>query len=217
MSHDIRIIASIVLVLVTINSCSSQSKNHSTECIGLNNEGIKYLTNYPMNGEKGLDKAIDLFKQAVNCDSTNVNFYNSLANAYDKKHNYDAEMVAMNKMLLLTLNDPGILVQKGMLFEVMGHVDSAKEIYSRTDAEYQKRLAKRPNDINLIEGMILLKAITDGKDEAIKVINKQIETHPDLSSELSHELLFYQYFNRHDYVFRSSTGTDLNKAEKGEN
>ena len=57
MSHNIRIIASIVLVLVVINSCSRQNKNRSTECIRLNNEGIKYLTNYAINGEKGLDKS----------------------------------------------------------------------------------------------------------------------------------------------------------------
>lgn len=167
--------------------------------------------NYPMNGKKGLDKAIDLFKQAIGCDSTNVIFYNSLANAYDQKHNYAGEMIAVDKMLTLTANDPAILMQKGMLFEVMGRLDNAKKTYYIAQLEYKKRLAKYPGDINLIKGMILLKAVTDGKDEAVKAINKQIKISPNLSSELSHELLFYQYFNRHDYVFRLPTVTNLDK------
>jgi tetratricopeptide (TPR) repeat protein len=167
--------------------------------------------NYPMNGEKGLDKALDLFKQAISCDSTNMVFYNNLANAYDKKHNYDGEMVALNKLIILTANDPAMLMQKGMLFEFTGDIDSAKNIYHLTQVEYENRLHKNPNDIELIKGIILLKAVTDGKDEAVKVLNKQIKTHPELSSQLSSELMFYKYFNRHDFVFRLPTVTNLDK------
>jgi hypothetical protein len=98
MSYCIRIIFSIALILTTIGSCKSQNGKHPAECIALNNEGVKYLMNYPMNGENGLDTAIDLFKQAINCDSTNVIFYNSLANAYDQKHDYNDEMITLNKI-----------------------------------------------------------------------------------------------------------------------
>src|ERR1700760_1042731 len=183
--RHIRRIAIIISVLITAISCVGQNKDHSKDCIKLNNEGIEYLTNYPMNGEKGLDKAVDLFKKAINCDSTNVIFYNSIANAYDQKHDYHSEMIAVNKMLSLTVNDPAILMAKGTLFEVMGHVDSAKETYQRAQMEYQKRLSKSPNDFYLISGMILLKAVTDDKDEAIKLLNEQIKSHPDLSAKLS--------------------------------
>jgi tetratricopeptide (TPR) repeat protein len=210
MKYYIRTTLSVVLI-IAINACNSQKTNHPVECIKLNDEGINYLMNYPMNGEKGLEKAIDLFKQAISCDSTNFIFYNNLANAYDQKHNYDGEMVVMNKMLALTANDPAILMQKGMLFEVMGRANSAKELYNLSKVEYEKRLAKRPNDINLIKGIVSLIGVDSGKEEAIKALNEQIKIHPELSPELSQQLLFYKYFNRHDFVFRLPTVTDLNK------
>jgi len=200
------------LMLIVFNCLGQNSSDrggHPLRCIKLNDEGIGYLENYPANGEKGLDKAIDLFKQAIACDSTNFVFYNNLASAYDQKHNYSGEMLAINKLLTLTGNHPALLMQKGMLWEVMGYLDLAKETYRQTQLEYEKRLAARNNDIELIKGMVLLKGVVSGKDAAIEALNEQIKKHPELSSELSQEFLFYKDFNRHDFVFRLPTVINL--------
>ena len=210
--HLIKSFLILSLTLVAINSCKGQHSNiPPKECIALNDKAMTLLMNYPMNGEQELNTAIDLLKQAISCDSTDWVFYINLGNAYDKKHNYNGEMAALNKVLTLTKNDPAILLQIGMLYEVKGRVDSAKNMYQLTEVEYEKRLAKNPKDVNLIKGNILLKGVTDGKDEAIKALNEQIKIHPELSSQLSGELLFYKYFNRHDFVFRLPTVTDLSK------
>ena len=211
MNHCFKTVISIVLILITIHSCSQNKINHPPECIKLNNEGVSYLMNYPMNGEKGLNKAIDLFKQAINCDSTNTVFYTSLATAYEKKHNYNGEMMMLDKSLKLTANNPDLLLEKGMLFEVKGNFDSAKIIYHLTQVEYEKRLNKQPDEIGLIKGFILLKGVIGGKEAAIKELDKQIKIHPKFSLELSKEYSFYQYFNRHNFVFRLPTERDLDK------
>ena len=58
MRLNIRTIAVIVFPLITINSCGDRKENYATDCIKLNNEGIEYLNNYPMNGEKGLERLL---------------------------------------------------------------------------------------------------------------------------------------------------------------
>jgi tetratricopeptide (TPR) repeat protein len=206
----------LLLALNFINSCTNSHSNRmlipSKECIELNNEGVDSLSNYrPWDGKKKLNTTINLFKQAIKCDSAYLTAYLNLAIAYDKQGSYSEEMITYNKMLLLTNNDPFVLRSKGILFEKTNHNDSANQAYYLAKAEYKKRLAKDPSNINNIRGMILLKALTDGKDEAIKELYKQIQLHPQLASQLSTEHVFYEYFDRHAYIYGMPTEVPLNK------
>jgi len=164
-----------------------------------------------MNGEQELDKAVDLFKQAITCDSTDWVFYNNLANAYEKKHNYNGELIELNKLLILNENYPMFIISKGMVFEKINKIDSANKMYDFANVEFKKRLAKNPEDVGLIQGVIQLKAITLGKDSAIKEIDNQIKLHPNLSSKLSYEYEYYKYFNRHNYIYGLPTEIDSSK------
>lgn len=200
------------LTLFTISSCKGQHSNiPAKECIELNNKGLDLLMNYPMNGEQELDKAVDLFKQAITCDSTDWVFYNNLANAYEKKHNYNGELIELNKLLILNENYPMFIISKGMVFEKINKIDSANKMYDFANVEFKKRLAKNPEDVGLIQGVIQLKAITLGKDSAIKEIDNQIKLHPNLSSKLSYEYEYYKYFNRHNYIYGLPTEIDSSK------
>ena len=202
----------ITIITISCESCKSGSyKGPSKECIKFNDDGINILSSYPNMGKNSLDTAIYLFKKALGCDSNNVIFYINLATAYDKKHSYELEMNVLNKTLTLTANDPAILLQKGMLFERVGRPNDAGKIYKSARSAYAQRLAKRPLDLKLIKGMILLKAVAESKDEAVKEINRQIVEHPELSSALSDELLFFNYFNRHAFVFGLPSEKDLIK------
>lgn len=188
----------------TISSCTNNHSNKmgpSRECIKLNDDGTQLLLNYRGDNKDELDKAINLFKQAINCDTTYSIAYVNLANAYDHEGSYKEEMACLNRLLVLNNDDPTILVLKGMLFERMNQIDSAKQIYSLTKTAYEKRIAKTPNDINLIKGKIELKALTDGKSEAIKELREQIKTHPNLSSKLTEEYYFYEHFDRHAHIY----------------
>ena len=170
-------------LLCIIASCTYSQHVPSKSCILLNNKGVEYLQSFPEN-EDELNKAVTLLKQATQCDSTYAIAYINLTNAYDRKHSYVEEMKAYNKLLMLTDNSPSMLMEKGMLFERMDNIDSAKACYYLTKLGDEKKLVKHPDDISSIEGLILIKALTDGKDEAVKELNEQIKMHPELSLEI---------------------------------
>lgn len=206
MKKNFKAVFSLILLLSVIISCKNSHRHiPSKECISLNNQGNDSLMDYPMNGEKALNKAIDLFKQALKCDSNYFIAYMNLANAYDHKHSYNEEMIIYNKVLTLVKNDPIILSLKGMLFEKMNHLDSAKNTYDLASATFKKRLRNKPDDINLIRGIIELKAVTAGKEAAFKEIDGQIKRNPQLSSQLLIEYDIFRYFNRHAFIYGLTT------------
>src|SRR6185503_16231239 len=97
--------------------------------------------------------------------------YMNLANAYDRKKSYVDELVVLNKELILTNDEPSILTEKGMLFERMAFIDSANKIYLMAKLNYEKKLTEKPS-ARIVDGLVLLKALTNGKNEAIKELGK---------------------------------------------
>ena len=200
-----------LILLTAINSCtySQNAKFPPRDCIVLNNKGVEYLTSYPMNGKDGLNKAIDLFKQAIHCDSTYLTAYLNIAYAYDDENSYTEEMKAYNMLQALTHNnDPTILMMKGELFERITNIDSAKKYYYSAKRGYEKQLIKHPDNAEVIKQIILIKALTDGKDDAIKEIDERIKLHPELREKLSGEYEYYKFFNRHNYIYNLPTEVD---------
>jgi tetratricopeptide (TPR) repeat protein len=198
----------LLLILVVINSCSQ--KLPPKKAINLNNMGVKCLMEFPTN-DKTLDSAIIFFNQALQLDSTYVIAYMNLTTAYNRKHNYKNEMLILNKVIGLHYGSPQVILTKGMLFERMNNVDSAKQCYQTADIKLQKKLIKNPNDVGLIEELIFLKAIANGKDAAIAETNEQIKKHPDLTSKLTGQYSFYKYFDRHNTIFGLPTEITSNK------
>jgi len=202
-------IACLLLFVTEISACVHNHSNGvnvpSKECIELNNRGVEYLMKFPPDGEKYIDEAINLFKQAVICDPTYSIGYTNLANAYGRKHSYSDEIMALNKVLALTDNAAPVLLEKGKVFEMTNNIDSAKKLYYSAKIGFEKRLIKHPDNVNIIKELILLKALTDGKDQAVKEIDEQIKLHPELREKLSGEYEFYKIFNRHAYIYNLPT------------
>jgi tetratricopeptide (TPR) repeat protein len=199
-------IVAILFLCLSISSCGQRvSKNEKPpkECIRLNDEGVKYLMKPPIGGMNQADTAISFFKEAIHCDSNYVTAFIGLAGAYERKHDFKSEMLAYNKLLALTNNYPGFIVQKAILFEKLNEVDSAKKNYAIAAAGYSKKLSISANDIDAIKGLIGIKALTVGKDEAISELNKQIKIHPDIAAKLNDERFFYESFDRKTMTGRS--------------
>lgn len=201
--------ACLLLFVTDISACVH---NHSIgvnipskECIELNNSGVKYLMKFPSDGEKDINEAIHLFKQAVICEPTYAIGYSNLANAYDRKHSYSEEITALNKVLALTGDAEPIILEKGEAFERANNIDSAKKLYYLAKIGFEKRLVKHPDDAGIIKELILLKAIMVGKDEALNEIDAQIKLHPDLKEKLSVEYEFYKIFNRNAFIYHLTT------------
>jgi tetratricopeptide (TPR) repeat protein len=198
-------IACLLLFVIEINACGhNHSKGvnvPSKECIELNNRGVDYLMKFPTDGEKDINEAIHLLKQAVICDTTYATGYINLAIAYGRKHSYSEQIMALNKVLALTDNDAQFLLEKGKVFEMTNNIDSAKKLYYLAKIGFEKKLVKHPDNADIIKELILLKAIMVGKDEAIKEIGKQIKLHPDLKESLLSEYEYYKLFNRHAFIY----------------
>ena len=191
------------LILFSCGGKTSRSGIPKKECIGLNDEGAKYLMQPSFGGSNETDTAITFFKQAISCDSNYIVAYLNLANAYDHKHDFKSEMLTYDKILLLTNNDPVLTLQKGILFEKLGEVDSAKSTYSLSAAGFQKRLSLSPDNFEALKGSVYLKALTVSKDAAIEELNGQIIAHPNIAGKLNSERFFFEDFDRKEITGRA--------------
>ena len=184
---------------ISIAACGQKPEkqpNSLKECVRLNDEGVKYLMKPSMNDKRIIDTAISYFYQAISCNSKYFVAYVNLANAYENKKEYKSAISVYDQLLYLSNNYPGFLTRKGILFEKMDKVDSAKTIYLLSIQLYQKKLQTSKNDIDAIRGLIYVKALTLGVDSALHELNKQMSMHPDLSEKLDNERYLYENFDR---------------------
>ena len=198
----------LIIFINIINGCSGQSSNSSKEsatskeCIKLNDIAFQHMDkyNYAGNEKRQLDTALLFLKRAIQCDANYTIAYLNLASVYDKMNNYNAEMDATNKLLILSKNDPAILIKKGVLFEKMNKVDSAKRLYSLAEKLYKEELTKYPDSLRTMLDFILAKAISEGKDAAVKERNEQIRKHPKDSTDLINKTFFLENFDRKGFL-----------------
>ena len=162
------------------------------------------MMNYPTHGKNGLLKAIDLFNQAINCDPAFLLAHINLANAYDHNQEYKKELTVYNKALILSNNDPSIITRKAEVFEKMNMLDSAKKVYKLARQNFTDSLSIHPNDVNFIGGFIMVIALTEGKESALKELDRRIALNPELKSKMISDYYFYQYFDKRAYLYHLS-------------
>lgn len=203
-------IITLSLLGILFNACGQKHADKkpvlSIECIDLNNQGTKYLTE-PVTFWKSkntIDTVISLFRQAINCDTNYLIAYINLSHAYDRKQDYKAELSVLKKVLYHSNNFPGFILQEGIVYEKLNAPDSASKAYKQAKIAYEKKLSVSPNDIETIKKLIYLKALTLNKDSAINELNRQAILHPHLSIQLKQDLDFYKYFDRKSITNHSS-------------
>ena len=101
-----------------------------------------------------------------------------------------------------------MITQKGVLFERLNDIDSAKKYYYLANKEYERELKKDPDNAETVKGLILIKALTSGKDDTIREIDRQIKLHPAFQLKLSGEYEYYKVFDRHNYIYNLPTEID---------
>lgn len=192
------------LLYLTISFCScngQQMKAPPSECIELNNKGTEYIMNYTKGEKNELLKAIDLFNQAISCDPTYLLAYRNLANAYDYDQDYKKELTVYNKALILPNTSPSIITEKAEVFEKMSMLDSANRVYQLARQSFSDSLSIHPNDLNFIRGFLLVIALTEGKESALKELNRRNMLNPELKSKMFSDYYFYQYFDKRAYLY----------------
>jgi len=178
-------------VVLYINSCTQKKPDMinkgalSRECILLNDSAFKHITKYNQNEDsRHLDTALYLLKEAISCDSNYFIAYSNMANTYDFKKDYKAEITILNKMLIIDNNSWWILVRKGMTYEKLNNLDSTKQAYFLADSLVKVDLKKNPSNKGTIISYIMLINAIYGKEAAVKELNKQIKKHPEFRPEL---------------------------------
>jgi tetratricopeptide (TPR) repeat protein len=187
-----------------MNACGQNHSNGVTipskECIELNNKGVDYLMKFPRS-EKDIDTAINFFNQAIKCNATYLTAYINLSNAYDSNKNYSKELAVYDKALILCSNRLVLLTNKAVIFEKMNLPDSANKIYQLARRGFTDSLTIHPTNINFINGFIQLIALTEGKEAALKELDRQTSLHPELKPKMASEYFFYQNFDKKAFIY----------------
>lgn len=195
-------------LLSFVISCHSCKRRHSTfpdpECVDKNNSGIELIVKYQQGKSSDLTKAISFFKDAIKCDPKYSSAYTNLALVYDYKKNYGEELNVYNKILSFSDNDPSILTEKGIVFEKLKLIDSAKIIYQLARQKFEDKLKTHPSNITYIQGLLMILALTEGKESALRELNKQVTSNPELASKMVADDYFYQHFDKSAYIFHLS-------------
>lgn len=181
-----------VLILFLVHGCTrsqtSQKKQINSianECVLLNDSAFKYITRYNFRqNTKDLDTALFLLKRASSCDTSYFIAYSNMANVFDLMKNYESEIEVINKMLVLEKNNWWILTRKGLAYQKLNDVNSAKRIFFSVDSLCQAAMKNDPRNINLIINYITFKNLSDGKNAGVQELDIQIKRHPELKSEL---------------------------------
>lgn len=193
----------LVYLTFSVYSCHGQlNKMPPPECIELNNRGNSYMMNATEDQKSGISKAIQLFTEAIRCDSTYLIAYINLAQAYDRNLDYKKELRINNRILELSHNDPSIIMEKAEIFEKMGVMDSANKFYKLAKQSFIDSLSIHPNNKNYLSGLILEIALTEGKVLALKELNKYTTQNPALKSDADRD--FFENFDKRSYLFHSS-------------
>ncbi len=193
------IVISIILIALFLENCTAKSKlnNH---CKALNDSAVQILTDVNQGKKKimMLDSAIKLLDLAIQCDSNYFIALSNKAHILSFMNKYYETIKVINRLLVLTNNDPGIIQYKGVIYEKMNQLDSARSQYDFAEKTYIKTLQKYPDSLPILGNYLFLIVIKDGKDSALRKYN-------ELDAKFSNNpnWLFYHEmivnFNRKEY------------------
>jgi tetratricopeptide (TPR) repeat protein len=155
------------------------------ECILLNDSAFRYITNYMMkNDKKDLDTALYLLKETIRCDSSYFIAYLNMSSVYDYMGNYKEQLQVVNKLFILSNNDPIFLTSKAEILKKDSQPELSKITYNKADSIYSVILKNNPKNVNLIVYYIYLKEKESGADAAQKELDRQIKLNPELAVSL---------------------------------
>jgi tetratricopeptide (TPR) repeat protein len=191
------------LLIILISSFNTYGQN---ECIELNQKGWPHFDKYINynGGSRQLDTALSLYKKAIKCDPHNFTAYMNMRTIYTYMSNYKMAIAMDNEILKIYPSEPFFPFDKGMLFDKINKTDSANFNYRLAKARYSVKLKTDSNKSWIISKIVLLTALTNGKAEALKELNRQIKAYPQLSelndTTMFGKTYFLKDFNRKAYI-----------------
>ena len=121
--------------------------------------------------EKNPQKAIELYTEVLELDSSNVGAYNNRANFYAVTSNTSKAMLDYNKAIELDPNYTNTYYNRAILYNRLGQVSKAIE-------DYNKAIELDPNNTNAYFNRANLYKDLERTQDALEDFNKSIELNP---------------------------------------
>ncbi len=120
------------------------------------------------------------FMRALELEPGNSKSRFKLAVAYRRARNLDAAMSELDKLAKADPNFPGLMLEQGLLLQLMGKGDEAMKIYT-------KALEDAPNDLDLMLRVGLTQVLS-GRPAKAKILLSQVYNKRPRSAEVNHYL-----------------------------
>lgn len=178
-------------LLIFSFSCSSKDEIKS-ECIEMNNIGIKYLTDAQLGNsvKENIDSAIFYFNKSIKCDSTNYYAYFNLLSAYIAEKDFETSINMIEKMAIkFKEEEHGFDQMKASLYESVGQLDSAIKYYNSSYLHYSDLAIAFPDSPLIAFSKAIAACKIFGKDEATSILDAYINSHPnDTGAKMNKEM-----------------------------
>ncbi len=177
-----------------------QNKNKDKEYARMLNDQAVETMLYSCNKDS-LDKAKGLLKKAIKLDSLNIMYYSNLAQIECEMKNYSNAIQIINNYLAKDSSSASIdlILYKGLIFEEIGHQDSANSYYNHALRKYDSLLKLDNSNLKILLARASLLLFIDGKIRGILEF-KEIEKKYPNSPEVKNMKEFFENFNREFYM-----------------
>lgn len=124
-----------ILILLYLVSCS-EKKKFNQESIKLYNKAY-YFTQLNKLNDNQLDSAINLLDRATDIEQDYSNAYISRIQFLILKKDYNRALNTNKQIQRINPHQPMWIIQEGMIYELSGNIEKAKEIYNHGISKYE--------------------------------------------------------------------------------
>jgi|GEM_PF-2673975 len=149
--------------------------------------------------EDSIRKSIKMVKQAINLKNSEPIFYINAAQMYCSLNEYQQALEVLDEYSDDLATSVELETYKGLIFEKMGNVDSAKSYYAKAIKNFDLKIHNNPNNITFQLNRAFLLFFTNGENEAKMEFNRIASKFPKNENVKAMRNNFSS-FNRETYI-----------------
>ena len=200
-----------ILILFPVSiilSCSGQDtsngKNGGVDSLAItyNNLGVKFLARSSQLGENSsllLDSAIYFFDKGLELDKNFTTLYINKSQVLRKKLKFKEVIQMLDIVLTIDPKYPEVLMGKGLLFEKLNNIEEATKNYLKAKEIFLEQSKSNPKNITVKFNSIFLLYFIEGKEQALKEIDKLSTEYQD-NVEITQFRELIESFDRFKFI-----------------
>ncbi|HRG08211.1 MAG TPA: hypothetical protein PLJ08_06505 [Cyclobacteriaceae bacterium] len=200
-----------ILILFPVSiilSCSGQDRSNGKNgvvdslAIAYNNLGVKFLARSSQMGENSsllLDSAIYFFDKGLELDKNFSTLYINKSQVLRKKLKFKEAIQILDIVLTINPKYPEILMGKGFLFEKLNNKEEATKNYLKAKEIFLEQYKSNPSNITVKFNSIFSLLFIEGKEKALKEIDKLSTEYPD-NIEITQFRELIESFDKSEFI-----------------